>query len=79
MATFVICRNNKSCEKMPKIVIKSNTWSTTCLEKETLFLINLVDIYYKKKKCETEWKPENNQRGERKNYCLLSIFAIAFY
>lgn len=35
---------------MPKIVIKSNTWSTTCLEKETLFLINLVDIYYKKKK-----------------------------
>lgn len=39
---------------MPKILLKSNTWSTICLEKETLFLINLADIYYMKRKSEKQ-------------------------
>lgn len=64
---------------MPKIFLKSNARSITCLEKETLFLINLVDIYYMKRKSEKQNENLSKSKQERENYSLISIFAIAFY
>lgn len=57
---------------MPKIFLKSNTCSTTYLEKETLFLSNQVDIYYMKRKSvkQTENLRISKEEREKTTACF---------
>lgn len=64
---------------MSNIFLKFNTWPTTCPEKESLFLINLIDTCYMKRKSEKQSKNERKSKRETENYSLLFIFAIGFY